>query len=627
MEQLRIKKGMPYPLGATVKSQGINFSMVNASKKECGIILYQKNTEKTLKIPFEEKYRIGNISCVFIEGLNIEQFDYNFYIGEQEVVDIYAKRVIGNEEWGSNKDGATQLRSGFYSSHFDWKKDRKLHIPYHESVFYCMHVRSFTRHESSRVKDKGTFEGIVEKIPYLKELGITAVELMPCYEFEEYDVQEDKTSMTYQIAHFRELPTNEEDTAEKMNYWGFKEAYYFAPKASFAAGSDPCISFKNMVLELHKNGIEVILQFYFPKRIKQGYILEVIKHWVMEYHIDGIHMKGEQLPTTLLATEPLFANLKIMCRDFTLSDIYYDNEKPPSYKNLGYYRDEFMHDARCFLKGDADMLKGVQYHLKNQNPDCGIVNYITNYDGFTMNDLVSYDRKHNEANGENNTDGTEYNYSWNCGVEGPTRKKHVLQLRKKQIRNAFMLLLTAQGTPLILAGDEFGNSQSGNNNCYCQDNEMSWLDWRLLKKNEEQVQFVKNLIQFRKEHPVLHKEDMLTMTDRYGFGYPDLSYHGREAWKAELENYNRHLAMLYCGKYGKKKDKTDDDFIYLAYNMYWETIDFALPALPADYEWQCVIDTQQEAVQKTFSIKVSVAQRSVMVLLGKKKIRNKRSNR
>ncbi len=626
MEQFRIRKGMPYPLGATVRNHGTNFSMVNASKEECGVILYQKETKEAVRIPFEEKHRIGNISCFYIDGLKTEQYDYNFYIGEQEIVDIYARRVLGNETWGSGSTTELSLRSGFYESHFDWKKDKRLHIPYSESVFYCMHVRSFTKHASSKVKHKGTFEGIIEKIPYLKELGITAIELLPCYEFEEFDSGEDKTTMAYQVAHYTDLPSKS-DEPKKMNYWGFKEAYYFAPKASLAAGNDPCESFKKMVLELHQNGIEVIMQFYFPKKIKQGYILEVIKHWVMEYHIDGIHIKGEQIPITLLATEPLFANLKIMCRDFSLSDIYYDNEKPPAYKNLGYYREEFMHDTRCFLKGDADMLRGVQYHLKNQNPDCGIVNYITNYDGFTMADLVSYDRKHNEANGENNVDGTEYNYSWNCGVEGPTRKKHVMQLRKKQIRNAFMLLFTAQGTPLLLAGDEFGNSQQGNNNCYCQDNEMSWLDWSLLKKNREQFQFVKELIQFRKEHPVLHKEEMLTMTDRFGFGYPDLSYHGKEAWKAELANYNRHLAMLYCGKYGKKKDKTDDDFIYLAYNMYWEAIDFALPTLPADYEWICAIDTQQESIEKYFTTKVTVAQRSVMVLLGKKKKNRRRSNR
>lgn len=623
MEQLRIRKGMPYPLGATVRNQGTNFSMVNASKDECGVILYQKQTKETLKIPFEEKHRIGNISCFYIEGLKTECYDYNFYIGDREIVDIYAKRVIGNEIWGSGQTQELSLRSGFYVSHYDWKKEKRLHIPYAESVFYCMHVRSFTQHPSAKVKHHGTFEGIVEKIPYLKELGVTAVELLPCYEFVEFDTEEDKSSMQYQLLHFREKPI--ENVTKKMNYWGFKEAYYFAPKASYAAGDDPCESFKNMVAQLHQNGMEVIMQFYFPKKVKQGYILEVMKHWVMEYHIDGIHLKGEQIPITLLATEPLFANVKIMCKDFSLSDIYYENEKPPAYKNLGYYRDEFMHDTRCFLKGDADMLRGVQYHLKNQNPDCGIVNYMTNYNGFTMTDLVSYDRKHNEANGENNTDGTEYNYSWNCGVEGPTRKKHVMQLRRKQIRNAFMLLLTAQGTPLILAGDEFGNSQAGNNNCYCQDNEISWLDWNLLKKNKEQFCFVKDLIAFRKEHPMLHKEEMLTMTDRFGYGYPDISYHGKEAWKAELENYNRHLAVMYCGRYGKKKDKTDDDFIYLAYNMYWEPITFALPTLPAGYEWYCVADTQQVSEQKAFTNKVTVAQRSVMILTGKKKSMLKRA--
>lgn len=620
MYQFHIKKGIPYPLGATIKNHGVNFSMVNDSAEECGVILYDKQNDESQKLRFEDRHKIGNIACFYIEGLDFNRFDYNFYIGSQVIVDKYAKRIIGNELWGAEKSGEVQLKSGLYKSVFDWKKDKTLHVPYKDSILYSLHVRSFTMHVSSKVKHKGTFEGVVEKIPYLKDLGITAIEFMPVYEFREYESGEDKSSIAYQVSHYMDVPDKMADeNVRKLNYWGFKEAFYFAPKAAYAATDDPCESFKKMVMELHQNGIEVILQFYFPKSVKQGYILEVIKYWVMEYHIDGVHLMGDQIPVTLLATEPMFSNTKIMSYDFSLEDIY-ENGKAPRYKNLGYYRKEFSHDTRCFLKGDADMLRGFQYHMKNQNPTCGIVNYITNYNGFTMMDLVSYDRKHNEANLENNTDGTEYNYSWNCGYEGPTRKKSVLALRRKQIRNAFLFLLTAQGTPLILAGDEFGNTQNGNNNCYCQDNEMSWLDWRLLKRNAEQFLFVKNLIEFRKSHPVLHKEDMLTLSDHFGFGYPDLSYHGKEAWRGELENYNRHIAMLYCGKYGKKPEGKDDDFIYLAYNMYWEEISFALPALPKDYKWKCTVYSEDPDVDKVkiedTDEKIKVAPRSVMVLTG-----------
>lgn len=619
MKQVKIKEGLPYPLGATVDKHGVNFSMVNSSQKECGVVLYAKKTDEKIVIPFEDKHKTGNISCFYMENIAISQYDYNFFIGEEEIPDRYAKRILGNEEWGKGKEGKLSLKSGFYVSDYDWKKDKRLHIPYSESVFYCLHVRSFTMHASSKVKHKGTFEGIVEKIPYLKELGITAIEMLPCYEFEEFDSGEDKTSISYQVAHYTEvLDSNHGD--KKMNYWGFKDAYYFAPKASYSAIGDSVVSFKNMVSQLHANGIEVIMQFYFPQNVKQGYILEVMKHWVMEYHIDGIHVKGAQIPVTLLATEPLFANVKLMCHDFSLSDIY-DQDNAPRYKNLGYYRNEYMHDMRCFLKGDSDMLKGFSYHLTNQNPSCGIVNYITNYDGFTLHDLVSYERKHNEANQEKNQDGTDYNYSWNCGVEGPSRKRSVVLLRKQQMKNALVFLFTSQGTPLLLAGDEFANTQKGNNNCYCQDNEMSWLDWNQLKKNKEQFSFVRDLISFRKQHPILHKEEMLTMTDRFGFGYPDLSFHGKQAWKADLENYNRHLAVLYCGMYGKKKDKSDDDYIYLAYNMYWEEIDFALPTLPKDFEWECVFCTREDDMTSMDAedLSVKVSARSIKVLLGKKK--------
>ena len=625
MTQFRIKKGQPYPLGATLKSSGVNFSMVNSSQEECGLILYHKKSEQIQKIPFEKNHRIGNISCFFVEGLSIEEYEYNFYISDESIVDPYAKYIIGNEVWRQAQDKPISLRGGFYQSQFDWQKTRPLHIPYHESILYCLHVRSFTMHSSSKVKHKGTFEGLIEKIPYLKELGITAVELMPAYEFEECEQEKDQQTIEYQIKHYDEpLPNKGEEKADtKLNYWGYKEAYYFAPKASYSASGNPINSFKSMVREFHKNGMEVIMQFYFPNHIKQGYILEILKHWVLEYRIDGIHLKGNRLPVTLLATEPLFANTKIMCEDFSLADIYPEQESP-IYKNLGYYRDEFMYDMRKFLKGDADMLKGFQYHMRNHNPKCGVINYITNYYGFTLNDLVSYDRKHNETNGEHNQDGTDYNYSWNCGIEGPTRKKAIVKLRRKQMKNAISFLMTAQGTPLLLSGDEFGNSQNGNNNCYCIDNETSWLDWRLVKRNQEFFEFVKSMIQFRKSHPILHTQEELTMTDRLGYGCPDLSYHGEEAWKVDLSNYNRHIAMMYCGRYARKDNKSEDDMIYIAYNMHWESHQFALPSLQGGYRWEVVNDTDSPEDEMTIVNQVEVKPRSVKILIGRKMKRVRR---
>ena len=621
MRKLRIKNGHPYPLGASLKADGsINFSMVNNTNEECGIILYRKGVEQKERILFDKKHRIGNIFCALIEGIDSARYEYNFFVGEKVLVDTYAKRIVGNEKWRGGEFKRPFLRGSFYNDAFDWQGTQRLCIPYSDSIMYCLNVRSFTKHASSKVKNKGTFMGMTEKLPYLKELGINAVELMPAYEFEECEWENvPDTAVThtieYQVSHIDAEIDAEPVRAKRINCWGYKEAFYFVPKASFAAGDDAVTEFKRMVREFHKSGIEVIMQFYFPTNIKQGYILEILKHWVLEYHIDGFHLKGACVPATLIATEPLFANTKLMYEDFRLSEIYHGTEGAAC-KNLAYYRDEFMYDMRRYLKGDYGMLKSFQYHMRNYHPKCGVVNYIANYYGFTLNDLVSYDHKHNEENGENNTDGTDYNFSWNCGVEGASRKKAINQLRQKQMRNALSFIFTAQGTPLIMAGDEFGNSQYGNNNCYCQDNETGWVDWRGLNKNTDTFQFAKALIQFRKAHKIIHLNASLTMLDKYGYGYPDLSYHGEEAWKAQLQSYHRHIAIMYCGN---SADGKEGDYIYIAYNMHWESHRFALPSI-ANYEWIPVMDTKDNmlAVEKGKTASyMDIPPRSIAILTGK----------
>ncbi|MBO5031305.1 MAG: hypothetical protein J6D08_05375 [Lachnospiraceae bacterium] len=623
MKKFKINNGQPYPLGASVQEGGINFSMVNSSKEECGIIFYRKGVEQKERILFDQKHRIGNICCVFVEGIAACDYEYNFFIGDRVFVDPYAGKIVGNEKWRCGEFSRLLLRGGFEHGAFDWQGTAPLHIPYHESIMYCLNVRSYTRHFSSKVKKKGTFEGLIEKLPYLKQLGINAVELMPAYEFEECEwEEEDKLArahtIEYQVEHIDEelTETLEQPRAKRLNCWGFKEAYYFAPKASYSASGNACDEFKRMVREFHKNGIEVVMQFYFPDHIKQGYILEIIKHWVLEYHIDGVHLKGKMLPVTLVATEPLLANTKIMCEDFYLHEIYKDSENPAD-RTLAYYRDEFMYDMRRYLKGDQDMLRNFQYHMRNVHPKCGVINYITNYYGFTLNDLVSYDKKHNEPNGENNADGTDYNCSWNCGPEGPSRKMAVRKLRHKQMKNALTFLLLAQGTPLLLAGDEFGNSQNGNNNCYCQDNETGWVDWRGLTKNSDIFEYVKELVAFRKKHTILHLDTSLSMLDRYGYGYPDISYHGEEAWKAQLEGHNRHIGIMYCGK---SAEGTEGDYIYIASNMHWNMHRFALPSI-ANYEWIPAIGTVENQVvydeEKNVGY-IDIKPRSITVLTGKK---------
>lgn len=624
MRKLKIKNGHPYPLGASLKADGsINFSMVNNTKEECGIILYRKGVEQKERILFDRKYRFGNIYCALIEGIDITRYEYNFFVGDKVLVDTYAKRIVGNEKWKGGELKRPFLRGSFYNDAFDWQGTMRPCIPYNESIMYCLNVRGFTKHSSSKVKNKGTFEGIIEKIPYLKELGINTIEMMPAYEFEECEWENAQSiamthTIEYQVEHIdaKIEEDGEPAKAKRLNCWGYKEAFYFVPKASFAAGSDAVTEFKRMVRELHKNGIEIIMQFYFPATIKQGYILEILKHWVLEYRIDGFHLKGERVPVTLIATEPLFADTKIMCEDFNLQEIYHDSECAHC-KNLAYYRDEFMYDMRRYLKGDHAMLGSFQYHMRSYHEKCGIIHYMANYYGFTLADLVTYETKHNEANGENNADGAEQNYSWNCGVEGPSRKKAINRLRHTQMKNALSFLFMAQGTPLIMAGDEFGNSQNGNNNCYCQDNETGWVDWRGLTKNADIYEFVKNIIAFRRSHPMTHFDAPMSMLDHFGHGYPDLSYHGEEAWKMQLDNQNRHIGIMYCGH---GIDGESADYIYIASNMHWNSHRFALPSI-ANYEWVKAFETTENRLVTDYEKNtgyIDISPRSIAVLVGKK---------
>lgn len=615
----KVRPGQPYPLGAVIREGGIHFAAVTHPQKQGGVILYpKKKGTEPIRIPFPAEGRIGNIGCVQIDGISPQAYDYNFYEGEAVITDRYARRILGNETWNSHREPEKHiLKSGFVTEEYDWQSDVPLHIPYEDSIFYCMHVRGFTRHVSSKVKHKGTFAGITEKIPYLKELGITAVELMPAYEFDEIDTMPaPPSSMEYMKERYKDIALSENAAAEqhRLNYWGFKSAYYFAPKSSYAAGN-PITEFKNMVRTLHANGIEVIMQFYFPDTVKQGYMLEVLRYWVLEYHIDGIHLKGDNLPVTLLATEPLFGNTKILYYDFPYTEIYEPDELP-AYRNLGVYQDDFMYEMRKFLKGDEDKLKTLFHFVRRNNEKAGILNFMTNYYGFTLMDLVSYDRKHNGDNGEDGRDGSDYNYSWNCGVEGKSRKQMIVRLRKKQICNAVLFMMLSQGTPLLMSGDEFGNSQNGNNNPYCLDNETTWLNWNGLKTNADIFSFVKESIAFRQKHKILHMGKLLRQTDYMSCGYPDISYHGEEAWKADTGNYNRHAALMYCEQYAQPEKKTDNGLIYVAYNMHWQPHSFALPKLPKDMKWYLALSTLQASSMHELPAdqqKAEVAERSVAV--------------
>ena len=583
--------GVPYPMGVSAAADGkVNFAAALHTKDECGVLLYLKGRSAPVRLPFYRGKKVGNIYCLQAEGLAGREFRYNFYAGDEIVTDPYAAVIHGNEKWGKRVDPA--LVGGVCAEAYDWGEDRAPMTPLSETVLYLLHVRGFTRHASSGVQNRGTFAGLAEKIPYLKELGITAVELMPAYEFLELETEK-RAEAGMEEMKKRCMEDPEAVQTPRLNYWGYKEGYYFAPKFSYAASGRPAEEFKDLVKALHAEGIELIMQFYFPPRIKQAHILEVIRHWVLEYHVDGFHLMGVRVPVALLATEPMLGNTKLFYESMPCGEIYERNEAPV-YKNLASYNDGFLYTMRAFLKGDENMVPAALACLKRNPAQEGVINYITNYSGFSLADLVSYDGKHNEENGEDNRDGCDENMSWNCGAEGKTRKKSILQLRKRQMKNAMLLLLTAQGTPMIVSGDEFGFSRGGNNNPYCQDNNVNWLNWKLLAENRDFAEFVREAVRMRKEHPVLHQQEELTMLDYLSCGCPDLSYHGKDAWRLDMDRYCRTAGVMYCGSYAKTGGGERDCSFYIAYNMHWEEQEFALPALPDTERWTRLCDTFEE---------------------------------
>lgn len=584
----RFQQKKPYPLGAHVENGKIRFSFVS-NNMSCGILLFDRSTGKALdKIPFLSKERIGNIYCKTLDNIDAAKITYQFYEEDRPVPDNRARVFPGKTGYGKAKPW-TEMKAGFLSDDFDWGEDQCPRIPYDQALVYCMHVRGFTKHSSSNVKYKGTFAGVLEKLPYLKEIGVTTLELQPSYEFTEIATKEE---LLLKLPKGTPVEDAEALCNNKLNYWGYKKGYYYAPKADYAASGDPTVEFKTLVKTLHENDMELVMQFYFPKEVKRSELSEILRFWVLEYHVDGFHLMGDNIPAELLAADDALADTKIWFYNFDTEVLYSPGEQP-RYPHVAEYNDAWCYDMRRYLKGDEGMLNNVLYHLRHIPQKAGCIHYLTNYCGFTLADLVSYDYKHNEANGEDNRDGTDYNCSWNCGEEGTTRRKKIRQLRTQQIKNAMCLLLLSQSTPLIFMGDEFGNSQKGNNNPYCQDNVITWLDWNSLKKHSELWEFWKQLVHFRRDHAILRPKRELRLMDDLACGYPDLSYHGQNAWRPQTENYFRHIGVLLCEKYSGTEE-AKDGLIYMAMNMHWESHGLALPRPPKGMCWRLAFSTAAE---------------------------------
>lgn len=587
-----------YRPGVCFVSEGLHVSAVCEKKTDCGILLFDKKHKDGVKIPFPEESRKGKVHSMLLKGYFDRSCSYLFYQGEELFQDFYAQALVNERKYGEKKEYPARCKVAEHN--YEWENDRALAIPFEESIFYVLHVRGFTKHRSSGVHSKGTYAGLVEKIPYLKELGITAVLLMPSYEFDEV-FHSDRASGPELSPTFLSIESKENGMTERVNYWGYQDGLYFLPKYTYAASKDAVNEFKDMVKSLHQNGIEVMMQFYFPPHISSVKMLEILKYWVLEYHVDGFQLMGVELPMQMLCEEPLFAEIKLLCdrnQSFTMEKYSGRESRTQEYRNQGVMNDAFLYDMRKLLKGDADMVGRLISLCKENAMDRGIVNSIARQDGFRLADLVSYDNKHNEANGEFNQDGSDYNCSWNCGIEGKTRKKNILALRTKQMKNAMTFVLLSQGTPLIYSGDEFGNSQDGNNNPYCQDNPVCWIKWSLSAQGEELLEYTKELIRFRKKNPILHSKTPLRSMDYLSCGYPDISFHGKDAWRPETGSNSRSLGILYCGRYGNLAGEGDNNFFYIGINMYWEPYTFGLPQMPKDKEWVRLFATDAQIAEE-----------------------------
>lgn len=688
----KLRIGKPYPFGATLVPGGVNFAIFSRSAESCTLVLFDKREPvPKAEIPFPPEFRIGHVFTMVVFGLDYETIEYGFRMDgpfdpaagyrfdkSKILMDPFARAAGGRDQWGDppNWDDLYQHRSRLAFDDFDWEDDRPLEIPIEDLIIYETHVRGFTRHPSSGVKHLGTFAGLRDKIPYLKELGINCLELMPVFEFDEFE-------------NSRLHP----DTGQQLlNYWGYSTVAFFAPKTGYAATGKfgmQVDELKSLVKELHRNGIEVILDVVFNHTAEGneqgptisfrgidnqtyymltpgGYyynfsgcgntlncnnpvvremVLDCLRYWVAEYHIDGFRFDlasvlgrdpwGAPLanPPLLetLAFDPILGKCKLIAEAWDAGGLYQVGSFP-AYGRWAEWNGKYRDSVRKFLKGDMGLVGEMSQRLQG-SPDLyqmrgptASINFITCHDGFTLADLASYDGKHNEANGEGNRDGSNDNYSWNCGWEGPSDDPNVNALRLRQMKNAVAMLMVSQGVPMVLMGDEMGRTQHGNNNAYCLDNEISWVDWTQLDKHSELLRFVQRCIAFRRSHPVLRSRTHFQNRDYVGSGYPDISWHGTGAWYADWSGTSRVLAFLLCGKHAKG-GTVQDDYVYVAMNMYHEALAFEAPGLPETMRWRVAINTGAPAPEDIWvpgteplvenTGQIWLGGRSVLVLVGR----------
>ena len=644
----KVRPGLYEQNGATAIPSGVNFTVPTNSGTSVELLLFKsREDEPYAVIPFPETYRIGNVYSMIVFDLNIEEFEYAYRVDgpydkekglifdkNRILLDMYAKSVTGQSEWGKKRSSKSFYKARVVRNDFDWGSEPNPNIGLEDLIIYEMHVRGFTKDDSSGVKYPGTFAGMMEKIPYLKDLGVNAVELMPVFEFDEI-----KENRKY-------------NDKVLVDYWGYNPISFFAPNTSYAAKTEDNSSgteLKKLIKRLHDNGIECLLDVVFNHTAEgnelgpiisfKGFdnnvyymltprgeyynfsgcgntlncnhpvvrymILECLRYWVTDYHVDGFRFDlasilGRNEDGSPMSNAPLLQNLAY---DQILADVkliaeawdaggLYQVGTFPSWNRWAEWNGKYRDDMRDFLKGDVGLMQVAARRISGSkdiyNPEHrgenASVNFLNCHDGFTLWDMYCYGYKHNEANGWNNTDGADDNRSWNCGHEGETDNEAINKLRRRLCKNAMTTLLMSRGTPMFLAGDEFLNTQYGNNNTYCQDSKISWLEWDQLEKNREHFRFTRHLIKFRKEHPVIRKQ-----MGNCSIGMPDTLTLGPD-----------HTNVLRVVFAGRNADNTADDIVCFAVNTHWERQDCYLPELPHYLSWQIETDSSLEIYRAGF---------------------------
>ncbi len=648
---IRYRAGHVFPFGVSLtEGSGVHFSIFSRDATGCTLVLYhQGQREPFAEIPFPAEFRIGNVYSMIVFDLNIEEIEYGYrFDGPWEpekglwfdrnrvLLDPYARAVSGRTVWGKLPDPEDPFpyRGQIIREDYNWEGDKPLEIPPAELIIYEMHIRSFTVHPSSGVRHPGTYAGLVEKIPYLKELGVNCVELMPIFEFDEFENK--------RVVEGRRL----------VNYWGYSTVDFFAPKAGYAASARYGLvadELKNMIRRLHLAGIQVILDVVFNHTAESGVegptisyrgidnrtyylltpeggyinfsgcgntmncnnpvvrnvVLECLRYWVSAFHVDGFRFDLASILSrgqdgTPLMNPPLLDSIAhdaVLGKCVLIAEAWdagglYQVGSFPSFGRWSEWNGRYRDCLRRFIKGGEECAPELFRRIQGSGDMYGersaaaSINFVTCHDGFTLRDLVSYNEKHNEMNGEDNRDGCGGNDSWNCGAEGETEDPEILALRDRQMKNMLTILLTSRGIPMLLSGDEFGNSQSGNNNAYCQDNEISWLDWGLLDKNRGLYAYTRRLIALRRAHPVFR--NAVYDTGPNDTGYPELSFHGTEPWDLQGDGRGLCFAYLYAEDHDKYCTK-EDCFVYIMVNAHWEAHRFGLPVLPGGFRWRVLL--------------------------------------